>query len=210
MQHLLLSGQQNVGNEFGQVLISVLTASEGRGLEQMTAGLTNRYKIAGVSPPELLYTDRDCCGTGGIINLFPDWHGVSVRLDISHFMRRLASACTTESHPLYASFMGRLSQAIFEWSRDDVELLKKAKGNEIGLDADHPAVMQTISKNELARHCRRRTRGPETTTKMLDELLSTFAGEQGKDTLGVPLLDVDRVGSMGVAETSRILHPRSG
>lgn len=34
----------NVGNEFGQVLISVLTAGEGHGLRHMTAGLVDRYK----------------------------------------------------------------------------------------------------------------------------------------------------------------------
>ena len=32
----------NVGNEFGQVLISVLTISEGSGLNQMAKGLVNR------------------------------------------------------------------------------------------------------------------------------------------------------------------------
>jgi hypothetical protein len=38
----------NVGNEFGQVLINVLTASEGSGLTQMTTALVDRYKNAGV------------------------------------------------------------------------------------------------------------------------------------------------------------------
>lgn len=183
----------NVGNEFGQVLVSVLTAAEGNGLQQMATGLVDRYEKAGVSPPELVYTDRDCCGAGGIKAMFSDWSDICVRLDIWHFMRRLASACTTESHPLHATFMGRLSQCIFEWSTEDVDNLKTATAKELSVDKDHPLVSQSISKKLLARHCRRRTRGVEKTSTMLFQLLDTFSGEQGKDTLGVPLLDADNI-----------------
>ncbi|RXN02785.1 hypothetical protein ROHU_001849 [Labeo rohita] len=52
----------NVGNEHGQVIMMVLTASEGFGLAPMVAGIIKRYKDAAVSPPELLYVNRDCCG----------------------------------------------------------------------------------------------------------------------------------------------------
>lgn len=52
----------NVGNEHGQVLASVLTASEGYGLEPMLDGIVRRYEIASVPLPVLLYVDRDCCG----------------------------------------------------------------------------------------------------------------------------------------------------
>ena len=186
----------NVGNEFGQVLISVLTAAEGTGLQQMTTALVDRYKNAGVNPPDLIYTDRDCCGARGIKALFPNWDVTYVRLDIWHFMRRIASTCTTESHPLYATFMGRLSQCIFEWSMEDVEQLKRAKATELGLDEDHPLVFKSITKKELALHCRRRTRGTEKTRTLLLKLLETFSGDQGKDTLGVPLLDSDKVWEM--------------
>ncbi len=56
----------NVGNERGEVLISVLTESEGNeGLHQMAVGLMGRYQHAGVEPPLLLYTDRDCCAKNG-------------------------------------------------------------------------------------------------------------------------------------------------
>lgn len=41
----------NVGNEHGQVLVSVLTAGEGEGLLPMAAGLMERYRLAGVAPP---------------------------------------------------------------------------------------------------------------------------------------------------------------
>ena len=46
-------------------------------------------------------------------------------------MRRIASACTTESHPLYAPFMAMLSAAIFVWDPDDLNALYKAKREEI-------------------------------------------------------------------------------
>jgi hypothetical protein len=183
----------NVGNEFGQVLISVLTAAEGSGIERMTTALVDRYKKAGVSPPELVYTDRDCCGPRGIKALFPGWDAICVRLDIWHFMRRIASACTTESHPLYATFMGRLSQCIFEWSVEDLAKLKMAKALELGLEDDHPLVLKSISKKELSLHCRRQTRGTEKTATLLLHLLKTFNGEQGRDTLGVLLLDSEKV-----------------
>ena len=51
----------NVGNEHGQVLVSVLTAKEGSGLSKMAGGLMKQYKNASVDPPVLLYVDRDCC-----------------------------------------------------------------------------------------------------------------------------------------------------
>ena len=60
----------NVGNEFGQVLMTVLTASEGSGLQEMATGIVRRYQQAGVSPPVLLYTDRDCCGERPLRSLF--------------------------------------------------------------------------------------------------------------------------------------------
>lgn len=57
----------NVGNEHGQVLISVLTCSEGaEGLYPMAAGLMRRYQLAGVAPPQLMYVDRDCCNRDGV------------------------------------------------------------------------------------------------------------------------------------------------
>ena len=58
--------------------------------------------------------------------------------------------------------------------------------------SDEDAIRQ-ITKKELATHCRRKTRGVEETTQLIHDLLETFSGEQGCDTLRVPLLDVDQV-----------------
>ena len=187
----------NVGNEFGQVLMTVLTASEGSGLQEMATGIVRRYQQAGVSPPVLLYTDRDCCGERPLGSLFEAWPQLRIRLDTWPFMRRIAIGCTTESHPLYGVFMARLSQCIFEWSEDDLQQLKRAKTAElIAAGISNPSdddVFNRLSRKELALHCRRRTRGIEATVTRIEDLLTTFMGPQGSDTLGVALLDIDRM-----------------
>ncbi|KAG1697717.1 hypothetical protein GQR58_005948 [Nymphon striatum] len=111
----------NVGNQHGQVLMSVLTDSEGGQLQPMVDGLVR------VSPPRLLYVDRDCCLNSNTYKMFAAWPKLIVRLDIWHFMRRIADSDTTDSHPLYASFMSRMSSCIFKWSDEDMTLLVLAK-----------------------------------------------------------------------------------
>uniref|UniRef100_A0AAV2J8M9 DUF6729 domain-containing protein n=1 Tax=Knipowitschia caucasica TaxID=637954 RepID=A0AAV2J8M9_KNICA len=49
----------NIGNEFGQVLNSVLTTGEGAGLEELCQGIITRYKNVGKDEPEVIYVDRD-------------------------------------------------------------------------------------------------------------------------------------------------------
>nr|XP_029513434.1 uncharacterized protein LOC115127957 isoform X1 [Oncorhynchus nerka]XP_029513435.1 uncharacterized protein LOC115127957 isoform X1 [Oncorhynchus nerka] len=90
----------NVVNEYGQVLITVLTDSEGEGLLDMAAGLQQRYSRSGVAPPKLLSVDRDCCtlmGKGKKAAMFSQWDELIVRLDVWHLIRRLARGVTTES-----------------------------------------------------------------------------------------------------------------
>ena len=119
----------NVGSERGEVLISVLNASEGEGIRDMAQGLVKRYADAAETPPTLMYVDRDCCSIAGkskVHDLFTPWD-CHVRLDIWHFMRRFSTGVTTDLHPLYASFMSRLSGCIFEWDREDVMRLQNAK-----------------------------------------------------------------------------------
>ncbi|XP_048576244.1 uncharacterized protein LOC125557577 [Nematostella vectensis] len=80
----------NIGNENGHVLISVLTATEGQGLQQMANGLMRRYSEANEPPPEVMYVDRDCCGQNyKTKEMFSLWDEMVVRLDIWHFMRRI-------------------------------------------------------------------------------------------------------------------------
>ena len=187
----------NVGNESGQVLTSVLTDKEGQGLADMVEGLIRRYKDANVPAPVLLYTDRDCCPNSGLRKMFRAWPDTMFRLDIWHFMRRFTVGCTTDAHQLYQTFLSRLSQCIFEYSGEDLDALIAAKRSEMELvsirtpsDSD---VLRHISKKELALHCRRQTRGVETTTRLIHELLLAFDGEQGRDSLGVPLLNSQKM-----------------
>ncbi|KAK9518579.1 hypothetical protein VZT92_023881 [Zoarces viviparus] len=186
----------NVGNEHGQVLMSVLTVAEGYGLQEMTSGLVRRYSLAKEEPPLALYVDRDCCSvTGGsaAAALFPEWTQLVVRLDIWHFIRRLAAMVTTESHPLYAHFMRRLSTCIFAWDQEDIALLKSAK------DAEGPGAWSRVSVREMARHCRRRTRGAQETERLIEEALDHF--KSAKDSMAILLLDQERVD--GIWSTQR-------
>lgn len=176
----------SVGNEVGQVLVSVLTAHKGPGLDLMAAGLMERYRRAGVAPPITLYVDCGCCGDVGETKLkmcFNEWPNVIVRLDIWHFVQRLAVGCTTDAHLLYPTFMARMSACIFEWDADDVALLPRAKREQL-MQQYSPAVCEReldrhITKAELALHCRRRTRGEEQTI-----LLPSFGIQ---DPPGMPL-----------------------
>ena len=122
--------------------------------------------------------------------LFSRWEGLEIRLDIWHFMRRVAKGCTSESHPLYGTFMSRLSGCIYEWDEEDyTRLMNSKRGELIQAGVPNPSMSATskaITKEELARHCRRRTRGVEETTRLIEELLLTMS--HATDTLGVPLL----------------------
>ena len=190
----------SVGNEYGQILISVLTAQEGAGLDMMAADLVRRYQQAGVDPPVALYVDCGCCTVVGETKLearFGGWPDLTVRLDIWHFMRRIALGCVTDAHQLYPLFMSRLSACIFEWDAADLALLREAKRQLLqsqGLpsltDGD---INKHLTREELALHCRRRTRGEETTTQLLEELLQGLMGTRGNDSLGVPLFDRERM-----------------
>ena len=182
----------SVGNERGEVLISVLTASESnQSLQRMADGLVQRYKTAGREPPQVLYTDRDCCSTTGKTSryhsLFHEWNSsLQVRLDIWHFMRRFSRGMTSEAHPLHGEFMGRLSNSIFEWDMDDVSRLIDAKrGEMIQEGVENPndlAVRKAIKREELAKHCKRRTRGTDATIAAIGDLISSFSS--ATDTAG--------------------------
>ncbi len=182
----------SVGNEHGQILVSVLTAAEGEGLQKMANGLVKRYHDAHEASPTVLYVDRDCCSTSdrcAANRLFSGWPDLQVRLDIWHFMRRFVSAVNTETHQLFPTFMRKLSACIFVWDASDLEQLKTAKRNE--LDAQHvnlqddQAVMLHITRRELERHCRRTTRGVDVTTRLIQELIDALDSPAGCDTLGI-------------------------
>ena len=192
----------NVTNEHGQVLNSVLTAAEGDHLLAMGRGLVARYRDASVPPPLVLYVDRDCCGAtpaarAPALRTFPGWELLPVRLDAWHFMRRLASGVTTDAHAHYGLLMSQLSAAIFEADPGDLEALLHAKRRELsasgGSVPTDSAVHKALTKKEYQRHCRRRTRGVEFTTRTIDDLLRLLSGPAGADSMGLPLLDQARI-----------------
>ncbi|XP_062305989.1 uncharacterized protein LOC134010142 [Osmerus eperlanus] len=190
----------SLGNEVGQILTSVLTVQEGPGLDHMVSGVMERYRQAAVPPPVLLYVDCGCCKSEGpskVQTRFGEWPDLHIRLDIWHFMRRMAIGCTTDAHPLYPTFMGSLSACIFEWDAGDLTLLRQAKRAQLrqeGVPSITDLVVDTkISKMELSLYCRRKTRGEETTISLIDRLLQELGGARGRDLMGVPLLDQVRM-----------------
>ena len=165
----------NVGNERREILQSMLTTSESLELLKMLAdGLVHRYIQAQQPAPKILYTDRDCC-SAWFHEPFDGWPNLCVRLDVWHFMRRLALGCSTEAHPPYATFMASISNAIFVWDETDYNrLLLAKKGDLQSAGVSNPsdsAAKKAITREELACHYRRRTRGVDETQQLIEELL---------------------------------------
>ncbi len=86
--------------------------------------------------------------------------------------------------------MAKLSTAIFEWDETDYQRLVEAKLGEMmvaGLrNPSESAAKKAIKVAELARHCKRRTRGTAATIHLIESLLLTL--KEATDSLGVPLI----------------------
>ena len=72
---------------------------------------------------------------------------MEVRLDIWHFMRSLATGCTTDVHQLYAVFMSKLSVCIFEWDAGDIDRLQMAKRAQLKQQGLRTLTARDVSKN---------------------------------------------------------------
>ncbi|KAH3735367.1 hypothetical protein DPMN_041886 [Dreissena polymorpha] len=97
----------NVGNEHGQILTSVMTSSEGHGLTPMLVGIINRYQR------QRSLRQKSCTLiVTAVVHLpynsvaGPQHECTVVRLDIWHFMRRIATGCSTDSHAFVLNFHG--------------------------------------------------------------------------------------------------------
>lgn len=111
-------------------------------------------------------------------------------------MRRFTNGLTTEHHPLYGTFCSKLSSCIFEWDKQDVCCLKEAKRAELrqkhqGLEPGDAQVLASISSKELAKHCRRKTRGVEETRALIKSLLDSMW--QLVDGTGLHLINHERM-----------------
>ncbi|KAK0139748.1 hypothetical protein N1851_023342 [Merluccius polli] len=159
------------------VIMSVLTASEGYGLGPMIGGLESRYKTLACLLPRCCMS-TDCCGSTHLHKIFGSWDRMLLRLDIWHFMRRIA----IDSHSLYAGFMNQLSQCIFIWDEDDVRALTEAKRAELAprhiLPPTPADVMRRISRAEMALHCRRTTRSRDEMEALITQLLEAYDGDR--------------------------------
>ncbi|XP_053406185.1 uncharacterized protein LOC123525390 [Mercenaria mercenaria] len=185
----------NVSNEIGEVLNCVLTTGEGAGLMELCQGLVKRYRDADEPEPLVIYVDRDCCSDSGVapvLRLFQPWES-EVRLDTYHFMRRFTRGLTTEHHPLYGTFCSKLSSCIFEWDKGDISMLRRAKKGELkdkfGRVPSEEQISAHITTAELARHCRRKTRGVQKTRTLIDQLLNAMWDLT--DSTGVRLVNAD-------------------
>ncbi|KAJ4918729.1 hypothetical protein JOQ06_022211, partial [Pogonophryne albipinna] len=79
----------------------------------------------------------------------------------------------------------------------------QSQGRSFLTDAD---VSNHLTKDELALHCRRRTRGEGTTTQLLEELLLLgLIGNGGNDSLGVHLFDRERMEHILRVQRKRIM-----
>lgn len=123
-------------------------------------------------------------------------------------MRRLSVGCTTDAHPLYGTFMKKLSHCIFKWEEEDVKKLKAAKRAELlhrhvpdPSDAD---VVRHISSDELALHCRRMTRGTDETITLISQLIASLEGDKSLDILGVPLFNDLKMRDIWVKQSQHV------
>ncbi|KAJ7984264.1 hypothetical protein DPEC_G00362860 [Dallia pectoralis] len=107
----------SVGNQIRQILVSVLTAQDGPGLDPMVSGLVQRYAQAGAAPSVLLFVDCCCCSQEGTTKL-------QARFDVD-LLRRVKRE---------------------QLKREDVPLIT------------NDLVDKAITKAELSKFCRRRTR----------------------------------------------------
>lgn len=195
----------NIGNENGQVLMCVLTQTEGEGLLPMCSGLMERYRQAREPPPQVLYVGQDCCSTTGkskMEAMFHEWDRLVVRLDAWQFMQRFAAGVTSESHTLYGPFMGRLFSCIFEWDAGDLKTLQEAKQHELRQSKDAKAIGKLTAK-ELLRHCRHQTREAQVTKQLIEQLLKDFMA--ATDFVGNKLVDQERMEEIWQAQQCHLL-----
>ena len=68
------------------------------------------------------------------------------------------------------------------------------------------AIEKAISRNELARHCKRETKGAEMTVQLIAELLLEMG--TAPDSLGTPVFN-DRILTIWEEKKTCSMHPRS-
>jgi len=173
--------------------MSVLTASEGTGLDAMANGLTRRYMMANVDPSQVLYIERDFFWKSNKTTvLFVGSIGGATG-HMAFYETQHCWLYYRDPSELYGYFCSRLSSCIFQWSKEDLDALKAVRKSEMEkegiVNPTDDDVIERIPRRELALHYRRETRGVEATTRLIHNLLETLSGEEECDSLGFPLFD---------------------
>ena len=98
--------------------------------------------------------------------------------------------------------MSCLSKCLFEWDEADYQLLAEAKRGELiraGVtNPSESAIRKATTKLELARHCRRRTRGATESAKLIETLLLSLS--VATDSLDVCLFRKDMMEEVWVVQ----------
>ncbi|CAH1242540.1 Hypp6817 [Branchiostoma lanceolatum] len=159
-------------------------------LQKLADGLVHRYQLAGQPPPILLYTDRDCCSESGPSKfkaLFSAWDKLEVRLDIWHFMRRLAVGCTNLlGVPMFRPEMKEIWEQEKKLSciQDPPEPLSRD-------DPEYAVIMSTIP-------------GDDSDSSDNDEPADGTSDEESLDSAGIP--GWDKVDSSAQASNIKRLY----
>ena len=128
----LLRGQQMSATRSGQVVMSVMTAAEGMGLDDMTKGA--RSAIRSSWPTSSRASVRGQTAEAAAVPT--PWSSRSGRTCLCDLTSGtswggLWGGCTTDMHQLYSYLMPNVTSCIFEWSKDDMAQLVRAKRAEL-------------------------------------------------------------------------------
>ena len=173
-------------------LAKFLTASEGSGLRPMVTGIIHRYVLLLQIETAVVRKRSALSSQPGRKSMCTFMHGTlcavsqqgALQIHI-HSMVLLWLDC----HSAFLSGVVRISPS--------AQLAKL-----IVLNPKDEDVMKYITKKELSLHVRRKTPGIPVITMLISNLLEAFSG-QGNDTLGVPLLDCDRIWTIWHGSHSR-------
>ena len=80
--------------------------------------------------------------------------------------------------------MASLSAALFAWDKDDLQLLRRTElmGERLCPVSDRD-VDEAITREELARHCRRQVRAPAAIRATISDVVATFSGAGGPNAM---------------------------
>ena len=132
-------------------------------------------------------------------------------------MRRWAKIATRDSHPLYKQFMRDVSNAIFLWNEEDLDILIKGMRQKLEEQqqlvshlTDTQIRKRYLSRSDMLLHCRRVTRSPAGITECLEKLVAKYKEPTSTDVHGLPLVrpqDIDAVWNVQKQHVNCLIDP---